>query len=63
MGSEDFSFMLQERPGCYFMLGYADTQHTAFLHDTKYDFNNAILPIGASIWVRLVEERLRAPAA
>ena len=63
MGSEDFSFMLQERPGCYFMLGYADAEHTAFLHDTKYDFNNAILPIGASIWVRLVEERLRATPA
>jgi amidohydrolase len=62
MGSEDFSFMLQERPGCYFMLGYADAQHTAFLHETKYDFNDAILPIGASIWVRLVEERLKAGA-
>ncbi|HWA47101.1 MAG TPA: M20 aminoacylase family protein [Dongiaceae bacterium] len=59
MGSEDFSFMLQERPGCYFMLGYADAEHQAFLHDTKYDFNNGILPIGASIWVRLVEERLK----
>ena len=60
MGSEDFCFMLQERPGCYFMLGQADDAHQAAAHDTDYDFNDAILPIGASLWVRLVERRLAA---
>ena len=58
MGSEDFCFMLDERPGCYFSIGQADEEHGATLHDDKYDFNDRILPIGASIWVRLVEYRL-----
>lgn len=58
MGSEDFSFMLQQRPGCYFLIGQADDDHQACAHDTHYDFNDRILPIAASIWVRLVERRL-----
>lgn len=58
MGSEDFSFMLQRRPGCYFLIGQADDDHRAVAHDTRYDFNDRILSIGASIWVRLVEHRL-----
>lgn len=58
MGSEDFCYMLERRPGCYFLLGQADEQHTAAAHDTHYDFNDAILPIGASMWVRLIERRL-----
>jgi hippurate hydrolase len=62
MGSEDFSFMLQRKPGCYFLLGQADADHQAVAHDTNYDFNDAILPIGASLWVRLVETRLRPGA-
>ncbi|WP_442582487.1 M20 aminoacylase family protein [Mesorhizobium sp. ASY16-5R] len=62
MGSEDFCYMLQQRPGCYFLLGQADDAHQAVAHDTHYDFNDAILPIGASLWARLVERRL-APAA
>jgi hippurate hydrolase len=58
MGSEDFCYMLQRRPGCYFLLGQADADHQAAAHDTLYDFNDAILPIGASLWVRLIERRL-----
>ncbi|MEQ1942650.1 M20 aminoacylase family protein [Mesorhizobium sp. VNQ89] len=58
MGSEDFCYMLQQRPGCYFMLGQSDDEHQAACHDTLYDFNDAILPMGASLWVRLVERRL-----
>ena len=58
MGSEDFCYMLDERPGCYFSIGQADDEHGATLHDDKYDFNDRILPIGASIWVNLVEHRL-----
>jgi hippurate hydrolase len=61
MGSEDFSFMLQQRPGCYFLIGQGDDDHQAVAHDTRYDFNDRILAIGASIWVRLVEERLAPP--
>ena len=60
MGSEDFCYMLQQRPGCYFLLGQADADHLAAAHDTFYDFNDAILPMGASLWVRLTE-RLLAP--
>ena len=58
MGSEDFSFLLRERPGCYFLHGQGDAAHAAVAHDTRYDFNDAILPIGATIWVDLVRSRL-----
>ncbi|RUV36166.1 M20 aminoacylase family protein [Mesorhizobium sp. M7A.F.Ca.MR.148.00.0.0] len=63
MGSEDFCYMLEQRPGCYFLLGQADDAHQAAAHDTNYDFNDAILPMGASLWVRLVERRLSAAGA
>lgn len=59
MGSEDFCYMLDEKPGCNFLLGQADDDHGAVLHDTHYDFNDRLLPIGASLWVRLVEQRMR----
>jgi hippurate hydrolase len=58
MGSEDFSFMLQQRPGCYFLLGQGDDDHRYVAHDVNYDFNDAILTIGASLWVTLVRQRL-----
>ena len=66
MGSEDFSFFLQEKPGCYFALGNGDGDHRDLLHgmgpctlhNPSYDFNDALIPIGASLWVRLVEARL-----
>ncbi len=58
LGSEDFSFMLQRRPGCYFLIGQGDAEHQAVAHDVNYDFNDGILPIGAGIFVRLVERRL-----
>jgi hippurate hydrolase len=62
LGSEDFSFMLQSRPGCYFLVGQGDAEHQAVAHDVNYDFNDRILPIAAGIFVRLVERRL-APGA
>ena len=62
MGSEDFSFMLQHRPGCYFLIGQGDPEHRAVAHDPNYDFNDRILTLGASIWVRLVERRLAEEA-
>ncbi|MBX3583432.1 MAG: amidohydrolase [Rhizobiaceae bacterium] len=58
LGSEDFSFMLQRRPGCYFLIGQGDPDHQAVAHDVNYDFNDGILPIAAGIFVRLVEQRL-----
>lgn len=58
MGSEDFAFMLQERPGCYVWLGNGPTDGGRQLHSSRYDFNDAILPVGAAYWHRLVEHRL-----
>ena len=50
--------MLEQRPGCCFLVGQNDERHVAVAHDDAYDFNDALLPIGASLWVRLVERRL-----
>jgi amidohydrolase len=55
MGSEDFAFMLQEKPGCYLWLGNGSSENGCLLHNPHYDFNDAILPIGAAYWVKLVE--------
>lgn len=61
MGAEDFAFMLQHKPGCYIFLGNGDGAHRAGghglgpcnLHNPSYDFNDDLLPVGASLWVRL----------
>ncbi len=58
MGSEDFAFMLQEKAGSYIWLGAGE--ESANLHSPHFDFNDEILPIGASYWARLVEETLPA---
>ncbi|MFY7960044.1 MAG: amidohydrolase, partial [Elsteraceae bacterium] len=58
MGSEDFSFMLQAKPGAYIFIGNGDAKGTAGLHNPHYDFNDEILPIGASYFARLVEQQL-----
>jgi amidohydrolase len=57
MGSEDFSFMLLERPGAFIFVGNGDT---ASVHNAKYDFNDAALPVGMSYWARLVEMAMPA---
>ncbi|NOR68132.1 MAG: amidohydrolase [Methylomarinum sp.] len=59
MGSEDFSFMLQEKPGCYVWLGNGSSEGDCLLHNLHYDFNDDILTIGASYWVKLVETVLK----
>ncbi|MCK5121437.1 MAG: amidohydrolase [Methylococcales bacterium] len=59
MGSEDFSFMLQEKPGCYVWLGNGSSEGDCLLHNPHYDFNDDILTIGASFWVKLVETVLK----
>ena len=56
MGAEDFSFMLQAKPGCYMLIG--NGEKSAGLHNPHYDFNDEILPLGASYWARLVERVL-----
>ncbi len=53
MGGEDFSYMLQARPGAYIFLGNGNS---AELHSSDYDFNDEVLPVGISYWVKLVEE-------
>ena len=56
MGAEDFSYMLNRRPGAYIWAGNGDT---AGVHHPDYDFNDAGLPHGASFWAQLVEDRLK----
>jgi amidohydrolase len=66
MGAEDFAYMLQEKPGCYVFLGNGEGDHRAGghglgpcqLHNASYDFNDQLLPIGASYWVKLAEMSL-----
>ncbi len=55
MGSEDFTYMLQACPGCYFFIGTASTPDASSLHHPGYDFNDEILPIGAGFWTQLTE--------
>ncbi|PXX45262.1 M20 aminoacylase family protein [Undibacterium pigrum] len=70
MGAEDFSFMLQAKPGCYAFLGNGDGGHRDMghglgpcnLHNPSYDFNDDLLPIGATYWVRLAEAYLKKTA-
>jgi hippurate hydrolase len=57
-GSEDFAFMLQERPGCYFNLGNGAGEGTCYLHNPGYDFNDRALGLGAAFWCLLAERFL-----
>lgn len=59
MGAEDFSFMLEQKAGCYFWIGNGPVDGGCMLHNAHYDFNDDILPVGASFWVALVEEYLK----
>jgi metal-dependent amidase/aminoacylase/carboxypeptidase family protein len=69
MGAEDFSFFLQEKPGCYFLIGNGDGGHRSgghgtgpcMLHNPSYDFNDELIPLGGSMWVRLAEKWLSQP--
>jgi len=62
MGSEDFAFMLQVKAGCYVFVGNGPGEGGCMLHNPHYDFNDAILPIGANYWANLVEHVLAARA-
>jgi len=57
MGSEDFSFMLEERPGSYIFMGNGDS---AGLHHPAYDFNDKAIPVGVSYWASIVETAMPA---
>lgn len=58
MGAEDFSYMLEERPGAYIWLGSGPAAADGLLHNARYDFNDEVLAVGASYWARLVESEL-----
>ena len=58
MGAEDFAYMLLEKPGCYVWLGNGPGKGGCSLHNPHYDFNDDILPIGVSYWVRQLETAL-----
>ena len=69
MGAEDFSYYLQAKPGCYFLIGNGDGSHRegghglgpCMLHNPSYDFNDALIPLGGTAWVRIAEAWLAAP--
>ena len=69
MGAEDFSYFLHGKPGCYFLIGNGDGAHRAgghgmgpcMLHNPSYDFNDDLIPLGATVWVRLAEALAGAP--
>jgi hippurate hydrolase len=58
MVSEDFAYMLERVPGCYFMMGNGDEPHRRMLHDPGYDFNDELIVKGAALWGRVVERFL-----
>lgn len=66
MGAEDFAYFLQAKPGCYMFIGNGEGDHRdgghglgpCVLHNGSYDFNDNLLPIGSSFWVRMVEKSL-----
>ncbi len=63
MGAEDFSYFLLDKPGCYFLIGNGDGSHRdgghgmgpCMLHNPSYDFNDELIPLGATMWVRMAE--------
>jgi hippurate hydrolase len=71
MGAEDFAHMLRVKPGCYAFIGNGDGSHRlpdhgagpCIIHNTSFDFNDEIIPVGASYYVRLVQRWLAQPVA
>ena len=55
MGAEDFAFMLRVKPGCYVRLGQGGGAEGCFLHNSRYDFNDAVIPLGAAFFSALAE--------
>lgn len=63
MGAEDFAYFLKARPGCYVWIGNGPGEGGCMLHHPRYDFNDELLPIGASYWVRLTQRLLSGNGA
>jgi hippurate hydrolase len=71
MGAEDFAYMLQAKPGAYCFIGNGDGVHReighgggpCMLHNPSYDFNDDLIPLGATFWVQLAHRWLQTPAA
>jgi amidohydrolase len=71
MGAEDFAYMLQAKPGAYCFIANGDGSHRemghgagpCMLHNPSYDFNDDLIPLGATYWVRLAEQWLATPRA
>ena len=61
MGGEDFSYMLEARPGAFLWIGGGKTDNDPGLHHPEYDFNDDVLTLGSSYWAKLVETRLAKP--
>jgi metal-dependent amidase/aminoacylase/carboxypeptidase family protein len=57
MGAEDFSYMLEKRPGAYIFMGNGDT---AGVHHPAYNFNDAAIPYGVSLWAKIIETGMPA---
>jgi amidohydrolase len=62
MGAEDFSFMLQVKPGAYLRIGQGG-EGSCFLHNSRYDFNDEILPLGSALHAGIVEQALPLPVS
>ena len=58
MGSEDFAFMLQAKPGAFARLGQGGAEGGCFLHSSVYDFNDAVIPLGAGFLASLAERAM-----
>ncbi|WP_428020449.1 M20 aminoacylase family protein [Aquabacterium sp.] len=69
MGAEDFSFFLQHKPGAYFVIGNGEGTHRegghglgpCTLHNPSYDFNDELIPLGGTLWVKLAQRWLAQP--
>jgi hippurate hydrolase len=59
MASEDFSFMLEQVPGCYINIGNGEGEGSCEVHNPHYDFNDEAAPFGTEFYVRLIEDRLK----
>jgi hippurate hydrolase len=63
LGSEDFAYMLERKPGCYIFIGNGAGEGSCMIHNPRYDFNDEILTLGASYWVKLAQSFLAPPPA
>ncbi len=63
MGAEDFSFMLQAKPGAFARLGQGGADEGCFLHSSRYDFNDSVLPLGAGYLAALAEQAMPGTVA